>query len=65
MNRCAFLHESFIDGKFVKSCVALTKTECQNCRFYKTREQLSEEQARSADRLARLGKEIPSQYMPW
>lgn len=36
------------------SCVCLTQIKCENCPFYKTSEQLTEERERSIERLQTL-----------
>ena len=35
-------------------CRVLTCTDCEHCRFYKTRDQLAAQQAKSRERLTKL-----------
>lgn len=40
-----------------KKCAILTKTKCDSCSFYKTREEFGEELIKTLDRLITLDKE--------
>lgn len=44
------------------TCTALTKMECENCRFYKTKTQALEENVRCRERCGKMGIHYKSMF---